>query len=156
MKYNTVNAFGGEDFMIRTFTMNDYDEAYRLWERTPGVGLRNLDDSREGITRFIERNPSTNFVAEEGGRIIGVALSGHDGRRGYLYHTCVADTHRRRSVGKQLVEQVAEAMKAEKITKLALVCYSHNESGNGFWSGLGFTHRKDLNYYTFSINEDNE
>lgn len=68
--------------MIRTFMMSDYDKVYHLWKSTPGVGLRSLDDSREGIEQFIRRNSATNFVAEENGQIIGVALSGHDGRRG--------------------------------------------------------------------------
>jgi ribosomal protein S18 acetylase RimI-like enzyme len=136
--------------------MKDYDEVYQLWKRTPGVGLRNLDDSREGIAKFIGRNPATNFVAEEVGKIIGVALSGHDGRRGYLYHVCVDEAHRRRSLGKQLVDQVTKAMKTENITRLALVCFTQNEPGNGFWSRLGWTRRSDLNYYTLSINQNND
>ena len=142
--------------MIRNFTMKDYEEVYQLWKSTPGVGLRSLDDSREGITKFIRRNPTTNFVAKEDGQIIGVALSGHDGRRGFLYHTCVDEEHRRRSVGKQLVEHVIASMKEEKITRLALVCFSRNESGNGFWSRLGWTKRVDLNYYTLSLDDSND
>lgn len=142
--------------MIRTFCMDDYEKVYELWQQTPGVGLRSIDDSREGIARFIDRNPTTCYVAEEDGRIIGVTLSGHDGRRGYLYHTCVAREHRRRSLGGQLIEQVMEAMKKEKITKLALVCFAANEPGNHFWSKAGWVRRNDLNYYTISIDEDNQ
>lgn len=142
--------------MIRNITINDYDEVYALWNRTPGVGLRSLDDSREGIAKFIQRNPNTNFVAEESGRIIGVTLSGHDGRRGYLYYTCVEEGSRRRSIGRQLVNQVVKAMQAEKITKLSLVCFSENEKGNHFWNSLGWNFRHDLNYYTVSINDANE
>lgn len=141
--------------MIRIFTMYDYDEVYALWQRTPGVGLRSLDDSREGIIQFLKQNPTTNFVAEEDGNIIGVALSGHDGRRGYLYHICVEEENRRISIGRHLVEQVADAMKAEKITKLALVCYTYNRYGNEFWNRLGWIWRTDLNYYTVSINKEN-
>lgn len=141
--------------MIRTFQMSDYDEVYQLWKETPGVGLRYLDDSREGIARFILRNPATSFVAEDSGKIIGVALSGHDGRRGFLYHTCVSKAHRRRCIGKQLIEHVIEAMKAEQITRLFLFCFSDNEPGNGFWNGLGWTKREDLNYYTLCLDENN-
>lgn len=141
--------------MIRLFTIDDYEEVYQLWKSTPGVGLRTMDDSREGIERFLKRNPSTNFVAEEDGHIIGVVLGGHDGRRGYIYHTCVAETYRRRSIGRQLMERITEAMKDERITKLGLVCFAENNKGNEFWSGLGYEHRSDLNYYTISINEQN-
>jgi len=141
--------------MIRNFTMNDYDEVSTLWQRTPGVKLSSLDDSREGIEQFLRRNPTTNFVAMEAGRIVGVALGGHDGRRGYLYHTCVEEGNRRRLIGRQLVESVIEAMKREKITKLALVCLANNEKGNAFWNRIGWTKRIDLNYYAISINENN-
>ncbi|MDF2943929.1 MAG: N-acetylglutamate synthase [Herbinix sp.] len=146
----------GEDFMIRLFTMNDYDEVYQLWKSTPGVGLRSLDDSREGIAQFIRRNPTTNFVAIEDDCVVGVTLSGHDGRRGFLYHTCVENSYRQRSLGKQLVQHVIEAMKAEKITKLALVCFTENNPGNHFWNTLGWQMRTDLNYYTISIDGNYE
>lgn len=142
--------------MIRLFTMQDYDEVYKLWKKTVGVGLRSLDDSKEGIDQFVRRNPNTNFVAMEEGQIVGVVLSGHDGRRGYLYHACVKDTNRRRSIGRHLIEQVVEAMKKENITKLALICFSHNEQGNEFWRNMGWNIRKDLNYYTISINDNND
>ncbi len=141
--------------MIRGFTMNDYDSVYQLWKDTPGVGLRSMDDSREGIERFLKRNPTTNFVADEEGKIVGTAFGGHDGRRGYLYHVCVSEEVRRRSVGRQLIEQMIEAMKAENITRLALFCLSDNESGNRFWSRMGWSRHSGLNTYAFSIEEDN-
>ncbi|MHB8128162.1 MAG: GNAT family N-acetyltransferase [Mobilitalea sp.] len=141
--------------MVRLFTMNDYEMVYQLWSNTSGVGLRSLDDSRKGIAQFVNRNPTTNFVAVEDGQIIGVALSGHDGRRGYLYHTCVDEAYRHRSIGRQLVEQVTQAMKAENITKLALICFSENLQGNHFWNSLGWEKRTDLEYYNISINENN-
>ena len=141
--------------MIRLFTINDYDRVYELWKRTPGVGLRNLDDSRESMARFLVRNPNTNFVAIEDGQIIGTALSGNDGRRGYLYHVCVDEAHRQKSIGRQLIEHVIEAMKAEKIAKLALVCFIDNKKGNDFWDSLGWTKRKDINYYNVNLYENN-
>ncbi len=141
--------------MIRSFTIKDYDEVYQLWKSTPGVGLRTMDDSKEGIQRFLERNPTTNFVAEEDGHIIGVILGGHDGRRGYIYHACVEESYRRRSIGSGLLERMITAMKGERITRLGLVCFTKNSGGNEFWSGLGWEQRSDLNYYTISIDENN-
>ncbi|HHV11958.1 MAG TPA: GNAT family N-acetyltransferase [Clostridiales bacterium] len=137
--------------MIRNFTMEDYDEVYQLWKATPGMGLRSLDDSREGIARFVRRNPNTNFVAVDGGSIIGAILSGHDGRRGFLYHACVKPSCRRRSIGGELVGKVTEAMGQEGIIKLSLVCFSENEPGNRFWEALGWTKREELNFYSFEI-----
>ncbi|NLC18304.1 MAG: GNAT family N-acetyltransferase [Clostridiales bacterium] len=139
--------------MIRFFEMSDYESVYQLWQNTSGVGLRSIDDSREGIERFVRRNPRTNFVAEEDGRIIGAVLSGHDGRRGNIYHLCVDGSHRRRGIGRQLVDKVIEAMKDEKITALSLVCFTDNETGNNFWSKLGWIKRPDLISYRLYLNE---
>lgn len=141
--------------MIRLFTENDYDEVYQLWKRSPGVGLRSLDDSREAIIRFSRRNPTTNFVAVENEKIVGVIFGGHDGRRGYLYHVCVEESHRQKSIGRQLIECVIEAMKAEQINRLGLICLKDNNLGNAFWSSMGWTNRIDLNYYNLNINDNN-
>lgn len=81
---------------IRLMNIEDYEQIYSLWVNTPGMGLNNLDDSREGIERYLKRNPNTCFVAEEKGTIIGVIISGHDGRRGFIYHTTVAVDYRGR------------------------------------------------------------
>lgn len=142
--------------MIRLFTENDYDKVYQLWKRTSGVGLRSMDDSREFIIRFLRRNPTTNFVYVESGNIVGVVLGGHDGRRGYIYHTCVDEDHRQKSIGRQLIDRVVEAMKAEQISKIALLCFKDNNLGNEFWSSLGWTKRDDINYFNLSICEGNE
>lgn len=75
--------------MIRKITIADYEEIFDFWKCTDGMGLRKLDDSQQGISAFLKRNPTTNFVAIYNGEIIGTILCGHDGRRGYIYHTVV-------------------------------------------------------------------
>lgn len=140
---------------IRVMTMDDYEKVYRLWTNTAGVGMRSLDDSPEGINKFLKRNPTTNFVTEIDSEIVGVTLSGHDGRRGYIYHTAVIPECRGKGIGKALVQAVYEAMAKEGINKIALVVFSTNELGNGFWQRQGWEQRLDLNYYNLSLNQKN-
>jgi ribosomal protein S18 acetylase RimI-like enzyme len=133
---------------IRKFEIEDYDAVYALWRRTAGMGLNDVDDSREGIARYLKRNPRTCFVADadgEGG-IVGAIMSGHDGRRGFIHHTCVAGEIRHNGIGTKLVNTALEALHAEGISKVALVVFGRNEGGNAFWEHLGFTARPDLNY----------
>ena len=137
--------------IYRVMTIDDYDAVYDLWINTPGMGLNTTDDSREGIDRFLKRNPATCFVAEDEGRIIGVILSGNDGRRGYIYHTAVLPQYRRQGVGKALVEHAMSALEKEGINKTALVIFGKNETGNAFWEHTGFTKRDDLNYRNKNI-----
>jgi ribosomal protein S18 acetylase RimI-like enzyme len=139
--------------IIRKMTIADYDSVYDLWLNTAGMGLNNLDDSRQGIEKFIKRNPETCFVAEKDNSIIGVILCGHDGRRGFIYHTAVSESERRRGVGSALVDAVIDALKKEGISKAALVVFSKNEPGNSFWEKRGFTARQDLVYMNKTINE---
>ena len=138
---------------IRVMTIADYDAVYALWRCTPGMGLNTADDSREGIAAFLRRNPHTCFVAEINGEVIGAILSGHDGRRGFIYHTAVAESARRSGVGTLLVETALEALRAEGIRKVALVVFKRNEKGNVFWEKLGFTVREDLAYRNIALAE---
>ncbi len=141
--------------MIRAMTIDDYEAVYQLWSGTAGVGMRSLDDSREGVEKFLKRNPTTCFVAEQEGSLLGVTLAGHDGRRGYIYHTAVSTLHRGRKIGGALIDAVIEAMRKEQINKIALVVMADNENGKAFWEALGFTERTDLAYMDKSINENN-
>lgn len=134
------------DMTIRVMTLDDYDAVYTLWLSCEGMGLNNLDDSREGIERFLRRNPDTCFVAEDGDRIVGVIISGHDGRRGYIYHTAVSTDCRRQGIAQALVVQALDALERCGINKAALVVFARNEAGNAFWEKIGFSSREDLVY----------
>lgn len=141
--------------VIRVMHIDDYDQVYGLWHRIRGFGLRSVDDSREGIERFLRRNPTTSVVAVMDGTIVGAILCGHDGRRGCLYHVCVDEAYRMRGIGKAMVVAAMEALKAEKINKVSLIAFTKNDIGNAFWKEIGWTKRQDLNYYDFTLNEEN-
>ena len=139
--------------IIRTMYIEDYEKVYDLWIHTVGMGLNETDDSRKGIAKYLSRNPNTCFVAEDNGKIAGVIMSGHDGRRGFIYHTTVKKEYRRQGIGKKLVDAALAALEEEGIHKVALVAFEKNVSGNIFWEKAGFTVRDDLIYRNKSIHE---
>ena len=141
--------------MVRVMTLDDYDGVKALWMKIKGFGIRSIDDSREGVERFIKRNPTTSVVAVEDGKIVGSILCGHDGRRGCLYHVCVDEAYRMRGIGKSMVVMTMEALKEEGINKVSLIAFTKNDIGNAFWKEIGWTKRQDLNYYDFTLNEAN-
>ena len=141
--------------MIRAMKIEDYDQVYALWMTIKGFGIRSIDDSRIGVERFLKRNPTTSVVAEVDGKIVGSILCGHDGRRGCLYHVCVDKNYRRQGIGKAMVVYAMEALKAEDINKVSLIAFTKNDIGNAFWNTIGWTKREDLNYYDFTLNEEN-
>ena len=132
--------------IIRNMTINDYEKVYTLWINTSGMGLNDIDDSKKCIAKYLTRNPSTCFVADDDGEIKGVIMCGHDGRRGFIYHTAVAKDSRGTGIGRALVNHALDALKSEGIIKACLVAFTKNEPGNAFWEKLGFKVREDLYY----------
>lgn len=132
---------------LKSMKPDDYDTVYKLWMSCAGMGLNDLDDSREGIAKFLTRNPDTCFTAwSDDGQLIGAILAGHDGRRGYLYHTAVHPGFRRQGVARALVERALQALENWGIHKAALVVFARNQEGNAFWERMGFSVREDLTY----------
>lgn len=132
--------------MLKHMSIQDYTDVHALWSRTPGLGLRPIEDSLEGISFYLNRNPKTCFTAWEDGKLVGAILAGHDGRRGYLYHLAVDSAYRRKGIGRQLVEQSLAALSSLGIQKVALVAFTYNQNGNVFWEKMGFSQREDLTY----------
>lgn len=138
---------------IRKMTIDDYDEVYKLWMSSKNMGFNDVDDSREGIEKYLRRNPDTSFVAFADGELAGVILGGHDGRRGFIHHACVREKFRRQGIGTKLVDTCMDALKKEGISKVALLVFKYNETGNDFWEAMGFTVREDLNYRNLALRE---
>lgn len=138
---------------IRVMTIADYDEVYNMWINTPGMGLNSTDDSRDGIEKYLKRNPTTSFIAECDGKIVGGIMAGHDGRRGYIHHTAVLPAYRNQKIAGKLVDNALAALDKEGINKVALVAFKENDIGNAFWNSVGFTKRNDLFYRNKNIHE---
>ena len=143
--------------MIRAMTLEDYENVHALWMKIKGFAIRSIDDSKEGVERFLNRNPGISVVAEEDGKIVGAILCGHDGRRGCMYRVLTnADwEYRLKGIGKSMVVFAMEALRKEKINKVSLIAFTQNDVGNAFWKEIGWTGRKDLNYYDFTLNTAN-
>lgn len=143
-------------YAVRKMTIEDYEGVYKLWMTISGFAIRSIDDSKEGVERFLLRNPETSTVAcNEEGEIVGAILCGHDGRRGCLYHVCVREDYRMKGIGKSMVVRSMEALEKESISKVSLIAFTQNDVGNAFWKEIGWTKREDLNYYDFVLNKEN-
>lgn len=139
--------------MIKVMTMDDYPQLFWLWKNTPNMGLRSLDDSEEGIGFFLKRNPSTSFTAYEDNKLTGAILCGHDGRRGYIYHTVVLPEYRGRGIASSLIEAAVGALKEEGITRVCLNVMETNEQGKAFWTNRGWEKKDFLGFYSKSITD---
>ena len=143
------------EYTVRLVIPEDYDAIYELWNSTEQSrrALNPVDDSREGIARYLARNPNTCFAAEREGRIIGVILTGHDGRRAIIHHLCVHPDCRRMGIAGDLVSRAEEALKKEGIQKIFGLVFKDNDAANDFWEQQGYSLRTNLNYRSKSLNE---
>ncbi|ELB6158656.1 GNAT family N-acetyltransferase, partial [Campylobacter jejuni] len=105
---------------------------------------------------FLDRNPNLSVVAVIDEEIVGSILCGHDGRTGGFYHVCVHKDHRKKGIAHEMTKFCLEALKAQKINKIALIAFKNNDLGNEFWKHYGFALREDANYYDLSLNEYNQ
>ena len=131
---------------IRIMKISDYDQVYNMWMSCTGMGFNNVDDSKDGIERFLKRNPTSCFVAIEDDIVVGAVIAGNDGRRGYIYHLAVNSKYRKKGIGSALVNTVMKALEDLGISKVALLTFKRNEVANAFWEKQGFAAREDLNY----------
>ena len=128
---------------LREMTIDDYEAVYAVWEYSEGVGLSDAD-SKEGIKRFLARNSGLSYIALDGDEIVGAALCGHDGRRGYIHHLSVVVSHREQGIGRSLVNRCMFALMRIGIAKCHLFVFGENQGAVNFWKKVGWTQRVEL------------
>lgn len=122
---------------IREFSINDYDAAVELWQRVEGVEIAEGDD-REGVAQFLAHNPGLSRVATDGSATVGVALCGHDGRRGHIYHLAVDPAYHGRGLGKRLVDECLEGLGQTGVKRVIIMVADDNPRGRRFWRRCGW------------------
>lgn len=144
------------DYKVRNVTIEDYESLLELWNSTEQSkrALNPVDDSREGIEKYLKRNPNTCFVAIKDSKIVGVILTGHDGRRAIIHHMCVHPNYRRQGIASNLVLLAEKALKQEGINKIFGLVFKDNDAANDFWERQGYSLRTNLNYRNKSLNEN--
>ncbi len=131
--------------------LSDYEQALQLWKSLPGIGLSGADE-KENIRDFLQKNPSTCFVALRGGDLIGTILGGSDGRRGYIYHLAIQQSERNKGIGKKLVGLCLNEYKKSGIQKCHIFVISNNSEGIAFWEKVGWLRRDDILVMSKEIN----
>jgi ribosomal protein S18 acetylase RimI-like enzyme len=138
----------------RNLQITDHQDLIVLWRNCDGISLRDAD-SRQGMQKYLERNPGLSFVAEADARIVASLMAGHDGRRGYIQHLAVDPEQRNQGIAGRLLELCLQALQAQGIVKSHVHVLNSNQLGRDFWSRRGWIHRDEIEMYSF-INGDNE
>jgi ribosomal protein S18 acetylase RimI-like enzyme len=121
--------------VIRALRRSDGPALRALWE---AHGLLVIGDDDEGLATMARRNPGLLLVATKRDVIVGSALGGWDGRRGWIYHVAIEPGHRRRGIARRLVEQIEAGLRAVGCRKVNAIVMDYNDGGAAFWTTLGY------------------
>jgi ribosomal protein S18 acetylase RimI-like enzyme len=121
----------------REFGIDDYEAAVDLWKRVEGLEIVEGDD-KASVAQFLAGNPGLSRVAIDGNKIVGVALCGHDGRRGHIYHLAVDPNYRGQGVGKRLVDQCLEELRRAGLQRALILVAEDNPRARSFWRNCGW------------------
>jgi ribosomal protein S18 acetylase RimI-like enzyme len=135
---------------IRPFAPEDIEEVRVLWARCEGLGDGPGDDP-SALAGFLARNPGCSPVALDEGVIVGAALCGHDGRRGFLYRVGVDPACRRRGIARALAAHGFEALRAQGIRRAMLFILSDNADAQAFWLSMGGRERTTLGLWSVDL-----
>jgi ribosomal protein S18 acetylase RimI-like enzyme len=120
---------------IRAFREADGDGLRTLWE---AVGFRTVGDDDAGLRLFAKRNPGTFLVAHQGDAIVGSAMGGWDGRRGWIYHVATSEEVRRTGLASKLITEVETRLAKVGARRVDLLVREGNAGGAAFWRSLGY------------------
>jgi N-acetylglutamate synthase len=123
--------------ITRDFRIADYDAAVQLWTGVEGVEVAE-GDSKEDLVSYLSRNPGLSRVAEDGAKVVGAVLCGHDGRRGLIYHLAIEPAYQDRALGRRLVQECLEGLRSAGIKRALILVAADNSRGRSFWRGCGW------------------
>ena len=125
------------NIVTREFCIEDYDATLQLWQRVEGLEVAEGDD-KEGVAQFVARNQGLSRVAIDEGKLVGVVMCGHDGRRGHIYHLAIDPDYRRYGLGKRLVHECLDGLRRVGIMRAIILVADYNLGGAEFWKRAGW------------------
>lgn len=122
---------------IVAYSSEHHDGVVALWREAFHYDEpRNEPDAVIGVKLAVQ--PELFFVAVEGGQVIGTALSGFDGHRGWVHRVAVVPQYRLKGIGRALMKHVEEALTALGCAKLNLQVRTDNHEVVSFYKALGY------------------
>ena len=139
---------------IRALRSDESDRMIELWEEAGLACKPRGRDHRAHIEREIAGPSSVYLVAEENGRMVGVVLGTHDGRKGWINRLAVAPEHRRKGIGKALLSAVEERLAAIGIGIVTCLIEDWNAESIEFFEGAGYVEHREIVYFAKRMSPD--
>jgi ribosomal protein S18 acetylase RimI-like enzyme len=121
---------------IRSFQAIDEPAVIELWRRCNLT--RAWNDPKKDIARKLKVRPDLFLVAEEEGAIVGTAMCGYEGHRGWISYLGVCPDHQRKGIGRALMAEAERRLRAEGCPKINLQVRTSNREVVAFYKAIGF------------------
>jgi ribosomal protein S18 acetylase RimI-like enzyme len=127
-----------KEIIIREFTMDDYDQVTELWQEA-GIHYRpGGRESRSHLAKELEGSQAIFLVAVAEGKVVGVVLGTHDGRKGWINRLAVAKDFRRQNIASKLVAAVESRLNTMGIDVIACLIEHENSMSRTFFCKMGY------------------
>lgn len=122
---------------IRPFQTSDENAVVTLWE---ACGLvRPWNDPHKDIARKLNVQPELFLVGLEGERVVGTVMAGYEGHRGWINYLAVSPDHQGRGLGRRLMDEAEQRLRAVGCPKINLQVRSGNEAVRQFYESIGYS-----------------
>jgi len=123
--------------IIETYCDEHFEGVRALWEEAfPDDPPHNRADV--AIPAKLAVQPELLLVAIDDAEVVGTAMAGYDGHRGWLYSIAVRQSHRRAGIGTLLVEEVERRLARLGCAKVNLQVRAENAAVAAFYRRLGY------------------
>jgi ribosomal protein S18 acetylase RimI-like enzyme len=140
--------------MIRDLRIEDYDDMVKIWEES-GLSYRPKGrDSREEIERQLKLPTSIFLAAEKDGKLAGVLLGTHSGRKGWINRLAVEPKFQKQGVARTLVSELEKRCFALGIGIIGSMVEDWNKASAEVFDRLGYERFDGIIYFRKRINKE--
>jgi len=134
---------------IRRLSIEDYDEMLNLWIASGLTSLKPKGrDSREEIEKQMKMFPGGFIGAFADGKLVGIVVATHDGRKGWINRLAVHPDYRRRGIAKKLIEEAEKYLKKEGMKIICALIEDWNTASINLFQKSGYKMHKDIIYFS--------
>jgi ribosomal protein S18 acetylase RimI-like enzyme len=126
---------------VRAARASDTDPVIALWRACELT--RPWNDPATDFRKAIENPTSEILLLTEADVLIASVMVGYDGHRGWVYYLAVHPDHRRKGLGKRMMDAAEAWLREREAPKIQLMVRSDNADVIAFYEALGLE-RQDV------------